>query len=73
MTLSCNQESEEERTDMINLYIGKFDLKKILQKTQTLKIKKGEFVNDFIYFFMIIVVILHAKNRCHFVATPVTI
>ncbi len=44
-----NIEVEEERTDMINLYIGKFDLKKILQKTQTLKIKKGEFVNAFIF------------------------
>ena len=44
-----NIEVEEERTDVINLYIGKFDLKKILQKTQTLKIKKGEFVNAFIF------------------------
>ena len=44
-----NIEVEDDRTDVINLYIGKFDLKKILQKTQILKIKKGEFVNAFIF------------------------
>ena len=34
---------------MINIFIGKFDIKKILQKTQTFKNRKGEFVNAFIF------------------------
>ena len=42
-------EFEEEKSDMINIFIGKFDIKKILQKSQKFKIKKGEFVNAFIF------------------------
>ena len=42
-------EFEEEKSDMIKIFIGKFDIKKILQKSQKFKIKKGEFVNAFIF------------------------
>ena len=44
-----NIEIEEEKNEMINIFIGKFDIKKILQKTQTFKNRKGEFVNAFIF------------------------
>ncbi len=48
------EESEEEEIDnndkMINLFIGKFDFKKLTEKTQKLNVKKSEFVSGFLFF-----------------------
>ena len=39
---------EEENKKIINLFIGKFDINKILKNQQTIELKKGGFVNAFI-------------------------
>ena len=41
-------EEEEENKKIINLFIGKFDINKILKNQQTIELKKGGFVNAFI-------------------------
>ena len=48
-----NEESEEEEIDtkdkMINLFIGKFDFKKLTEQTQKLNVKRSEFVNGYLF------------------------
>ena len=41
--------SEEEEKKNINIYIGKFNMKKFLDKEQIIKFQKGEFVNGYIF------------------------
>ena len=47
------EESEEEELDtkekMINLFIGKFDFKKLIEKAQKLNVKKSDFVSGFLF------------------------
>ena len=42
-------DDDEEKKKIINLFIGKFDIKKIINKEQKIEFKKGGFVNAFIF------------------------
>ena len=41
--------SEEEEKKNVNLFIGKFNMKKFLDKEQIIELKKGDFVNAYIF------------------------
>ena len=42
-------EEDEDKNKIINLFIGKFDINKFLKNQQKIELKKGGFVNAFIF------------------------